>query len=397
MGIFRDDFYSTKVGRGSWKGIRGRRTSWPLRLTTAVGCMLVGGMIVAVAMLPGDVEKAVPAVVTVQAPKEASSFQEGYTDDRVIRAVEKVERAVVTVRNGSLTEDGFEEYGMGSGIIFEREDGKAMIVTNNHVIESGESVEIVLSNGDRKQAEVIGQDALTDIAVLETDDEGIEQIAEFGDSTALKAGQTAIAIGNPLGLGYSHTITVGVISSPLRSIEVGGSLNGAADALIDVIQTDAAINSGNSGGALVDLSGRVIGMNSMKIAEAGVEGLGFALPIHDVVPIIDSLIEDGRVIRPLMGIRSEDLMYFMETDRLELPDSVNTGVVVIEAIGPADRAGLEPDDVIVELDGKPVGNMLELRRILYKTKQPGDRLDVTYYRLGKKDTVTVVLDEVVDP
>ena len=154
-----------------------------------------------------------------------------------------------------------------------------------------------MPNGDRVEATLKGADQLTDLAVLEIDAENVDTVAEFGDSDSIRTGEPAIAIGNPLGLEFSRTVTQGIISAKERSVAVSNNWE------INVIQTDAAINPGNSGGALINIHGQVIGINSLKIASSGVEGLGFAIPINDVIPIINDLVEYGEVQRPYLGVQ----------------------------------------------------------------------------------------------
>src|SRR5690606_19607970 len=239
-------------------------------------------------------------------------------------------------------------------------------------------------------AKVLGSDEISDLAVLEIPDRHVKAVANFGDSDAIKAGEPAIAIGNPLGLEFSQSVTVGVISSPHRSIDVAESMS------MDVIQTDAAINPGNSGGALVNAAGQVIGINSLKVAEQGVEGLGFAIPVNDAQPIITDLIQHGRVLRPYLGITLMDLQAIPQeywTTELGLPDSVTAGVVVRDVMSgtSAAKAGLQTRDVIVALDDQKIQSGSELRKYLYKEKKIGDQVRITFYRNGSKKTATTTL------
>jgi serine protease Do len=316
-------------------------------------------------------------------------------NSNIIDAVNKVKPAVVGVINlrpsNDLLDPNQWQQSTGSGIIFEKTNGKAYIVTNYHVIEGGTKIKVLLPTGNSKnrevEAKVLGSDQYTDLAVLEISDQYVTAVAEFGNSDTLQAGEPAIAIGNPLGLGQS--VTVGVISSPHRTIDVGDNIT------TDVIQTDAAINPGNSGGALVNIAGQVIGINSLKIAESGVEGLGFAIPVNDARPIINSLIQYGEVPRPYLGLELADLNQLSQDawGILSLPDSVDSGVVItkVDPGKPADMAGLQRGDVIVALDGHPVGSVSDLRKYLYKNKKIGDKVEVTYYRNGQKRTATVIL------
>jgi serine protease Do len=317
-------------------------------------------------------------------------------DSDIIKAVEKVRPAVVGIENFGVSDDPFnpDQISTGSGIVFEKANGKALIVTNYHVIENSKELRVIIPKGDQKKsvpAKVLGADSITDLAVLEIPDTYVTKVAEFGNSDALRAGEPAIAIGNPLGLELSQSVTVGVISSPKRTIDVTDRM------ATDVIQTDAAINPGNSGGPLVNVAGQVIGINTFKFAEKGVEGLGFAIPVNEARPVIAKLIKYGRVPRPYLGVSLVDLqdLPLSSLQDLNLPPSVQGGVVIrdIDPGMPADRAGLEVKDVIVALDNQPIMNSSELRRYLYTKKSIGDTVTITYYRDGQKRTTTAKLAE----
>ncbi|WP_238177956.1 S1C family serine protease [Paenibacillus contaminans] len=377
MSFFQDDFYSTKMSRWGQRGWNrqpqnGGGIVWVAIIAAVLGALLCLGL------------------VAILRPAATGGH------DQVVAAADKVKPAVVSVLSTvkDAKQDKMMGLGLGSGIIFQKTGGKARIATNYHVIDGGTDFEIVLPDGKRKKATVLGKDLYTDLAVLEIDAGDVTSVAEFGNSDLLKAGQTAIAIGNPLGLDFSQTVTTGVISRPKSNIPVSLGQNGELDWEIDVIQTDAAINQGNSGGPLVGLDGKVIGINSLKIATTGVEGLGFAIPINEAKPILEALIQDHKVKRPAMGITLEDLQsYQTGLDVLKLPDDVKTGVIVLDASGPAKEAGLKTSDVIVELDGKPINSALALRKYLYNEKKIGDKLSITYYRAGKKATASLTLGE----
>lgn len=324
-------------------------------------------------------------------------------DTATVRAVEKVENAVVGVINIRRTSNWMSqdsvESGEGSGVIFEKKNGKAHIITNYHVIDGADKLEVALPNGEKVDAKVLGADELTDLAVLEIDGSKVNTIAELGDSKALKVGEPAIAIGNPLGLKFSRTVTQGIISSTDRSMPIDVNNDNQTDWEMDVIQTDAAINPGNSGGALCNIYGQVIGINSMKIARSGVEGLGFAIPINDVKKITAELMQNGKLQRAYIGIQPYDLAnvpkyHWKET--LNLPDGVKEGIVVmgdVAKFSPAGKAGLRQYDVIVKLDDQPIATGAQLRKYLTLNKKPGDSVQVTYYRDGFKKTATVKLEK----
>jgi len=318
----------------------------------------------------------------------------------VTEAVERVRDAVVGVIN--LQETNFwegttSEAGAGSGVVYKKEGDYAFIVTNYHVVQGASDLEVTLSNGERLSAELIGSDPLMDLAVLTVDGSKVEKVADFGSSSTLKTGEPAIAIGNPLGF-LEGTVTVGIISNTERTIPVDINGDRRPDWNAEVLQTDASINPGNSGGALINIAGQVIGINSSKIAETTVEGIGFAIPIDVAKPIIADLEQFGEVKRPYMGIELQDLSeipayHIKET--LKLPEDVEHGVVVMGVMpnSPAQRAGMQELDVITALDDEPIENLLDLRNYLYNEKEIGEDLKVTFYRNGDKQDVTMRLIE----
>lgn len=335
----------------------------------------------------------------------------------IVSAVDKASDAVVGISNyqvaqntyndwfgqGGFTQqeqsdDELQEAGTGSGVIYKIEGNEAFIITNHHVIENAEKLEITLADGSKKEATLVGSDIWTDLAVIKVAAAGIETVATFGDSDVLKQGETAIAIGNPLGLDFYGSVTVGVISGTDRAVPVDLDGDGTEDWQSEVLQTDAAINGGNSGGALVNINGELVGINSMKIAEESVEGLGFAIPINTVLPIIKQLEEKGQVVRPAMGISLMDLTdipAFYQAQTLQLPDGITTGVVVAEVVAgsAAADAGMKQYDVIVEMDGQPIENVIDLRQHLYTKMAVGDTLKVKVYRGGQTIDMDLVLTE----
>lgn len=432
MGLFNDDFYSTRVSKRSRFGDRrgsrfsggGMRQGSIFRVALISSLASSAIMLVLFLALNGGSEEtpvSKPAVTGTQALVE--------TSERIITASEKVRPAVVSIIN--MTEQAMElqdedvdwtdqEYipenaSLGSGVFFKKEDGKAFIITNAHVIQDAARVQAVLVDGKRKDATIVGIDIVTDLAVLSVDDGGIDRIAEIGKSDKLRVGEMVIAIGNPLGFG--DTLTQGIVSSTNRIIPVSLNQDGNYDWEQEVIQTDAAINQGNSGGALIDLNGKLVGINSMKVAEYGVEGIGFAIPIDDAMPILGTLLEEGKIARPYLGVYTMDLAAYLdnptddddsedeeeasedeefgtfEEPAPEIPDGVKDGIIVLEAVGPAKEAGLAFNDVIVELDGHPIKSTMDLRKYLYKSKKIGESLTVTYYRDGEKSELTVQLAE----
>lgn len=273
---------------------------------------------------------------------------------------------------------------------------RAFIVTNYHVIEGAEKLEVTLADGTKVPAKVRGGDIWTDLAVLEIDGSHVKKVAEFGDSSALKQGEPVIAIGNPLGLEFSGSVTEGIVSGLERTVPVDIDQDGVEDWQAEVIQTDAAINPGNSGGALINLAGQVVGINSMKISQEAVEGIGFSIPINYAEPIINSLEKYGKIQRPAMGVtlrNVNEISAYHQQETLKLPSNVKDGVMIEQVLpnSPADKAGLKELDVIVQLDDQKIHDILGLRKYLYNNKKTGDTITVKFYREGKLKTTTVKL------
>lgn len=380
---------------------------------TSVTSAVIGGMVVLL-MLPAISKSGyIPAIQSGNtalamgntiAPTTVSQPLSVNVDTATVRAVEKVENAVVGVVNIQRQDDIWSnkssnvETGEGSGVIFEVKNGKAHIITNNHVIAGAQKVEVYLASGDKVDAKVLGADPLSDLAVLEVDGSKVTTVAELGDSSSLKVGEPAVAIGNPLGMKFSRTVTQGIVSSLDRSMPIDLDDDGQPEWELDVLQTDAAINPGNSGGALVNMYGQVIGINTMKISKAGVEGLGFAIPINDVKKISAQLMKDGTLVRAYIGITPRDLTNIPRyhwTETLHLPDNVNSGVVIMNTaqFSPAAKAGLREYDVVTKLDNTEIKSSAQLRKYLTLNKKPGDDVVVTYYRDGFKKTATAKLSQ----
>ncbi|GAA0421147.1 PDZ domain-containing protein [Agaribacter marinus] len=319
-------------------------------------------------------------------------------DANVATNIEETSQAVVGVINmqqqSVWTES--QEAGTGSGIIYKKENGKAYIITNQHVVAGAKEVEIALNyEEERLNATVLGTDELTDLAVLEVDGDKITTVANMGSSKDLKVGETVVAIGNPLGMEFANTVTKGVVSGLNRSIDIDTNGDRQPDWVTEVIQTDAAINPGNSGGALVNENGAVIGINSMKIARQEVEGIGFAIPVDTALPILEQLEKDGEIKRPLIGISTAALSQVPPQYRSEiaLPEDVKGGMVVadVQNGSAADKAGLQQFDVITKINGNEITSILELRQFLYSDATVGEKVEIEYYRGGKKQTVELTL------
>ena len=284
----------------------------------------------------------------------------------------------------------------GSGVIYKKDDKDAYLVTNTHVINGASKVDIRLADGTKVPGEIVGSDTFSDIAVVKISSEKVTTVAEFGDSSQLSVGETAIAIGSPLGSEYANTVTQGIISSLNRNVSLK-SEDGQAIST-KAIQTDTAINPGNSGGPLVNIQGQVIGITSSKIASNGgtsVEGLGFAIPSNDAQNIIKQLESDGKVTRPALGIQMVNLSNVGASDlrKLNIPSGLTSGVVVrsVQSNMPA-NGHLQKYDVITKVDDKEIASSTDLQHALYN-HAIGDTIKVTYYRNGKEETTSIKLDK----
>ncbi len=267
----------------------------------------------------------------------------------------------------------------GSGFIIS-EDG--LVATNNHVIEGAKDITVMLSNGESKKATVVGADATSDLAVVKMES-GKYYSASLGNSGALRVGDQVVAIGNPLGQEFAGSVTVGYVSALNRSVSTGNKT-------MNLIQTDAAINEGNSGGPLVNLQGEIIGINTMKMAATGVEGLGFAIPMDEARPIIEDLSSYGYVKgRPVIGVSGRNI-----TSDISKYYGYPEGVFV-EAVSEgsaAKKAGIRRGDIITHFNGERVKNMDELNTKKNKLKA-GDTVSIELDRSGEILTVSLVLDE----
>ncbi|PNZ76958.1 serine protease HtrA [Staphylococcus microti] len=279
-----------------------------------------------------------------------------------------------------------EPSGIGSGVIYQRTQNEAFIVTNNHVIDGASSIKVQLHNSKQVSAELVGTDSLTDIAVLKIKNRNDIKAIDFADSSKVKTGDSVFAMGNPLGLEFANTVTSGIISASERTIDAETT---SGTNKVTVLQTDAAINPGNSGGALVDINGNLVGINSMKISAPQVEGIGFAIPSNEVKLVIEQLVKHGEVKRPSIGIGMLNVADIPASYQKRL--QLDSGVYVAEV----QRRGidLKSGDIITKVDDQKVENDSDLRSYLYKNKKPGDSVTFTIMRDGKTKNVDVTLVE----
>jgi len=347
---------------------------------------------------------AIPVYAT-QNLYEINTFSVINQEEAQINAIERVAEAIVGIMvttdgfGGMLGSGGGPGGGFGSGIVYAVRDGHTYVATNEHVIDRAQTIEVVFNDetGTRLPAELVGKDVYTDIAVLRINNFAAANIAEFGRTEDLRLGQTVIAIGNPLGLEFAGSATMGVVSGHDRSILIPIlSTNGhRQNWAMTVLQTDTAINPGNSGGALINLTGQVIGINSMKIAQSAIEGMSFSIPTYIALPIIEDLETYGQVNRPLLGASLYNVTVLPETIRqaIELPAAVQTGVFVqaVETESLATLLALEPHDVITDIGDVPVLDTTTFRQALFAYRT-GDKIVLTVIRGGYSFLTTAIVE-----
>ena len=305
-----------------------------------------------------------------------------------------------TRRSGSDSSNSSElkPASSGSGVIYKKSGNTAYVVTNNHVVNGAKKLSVILSDGTNVNAEVVGTDVWTDLAVLKISGDNVTTTMDFADSDKIAVGETAFAIGSPLDVNLSNTVTKGIVSAVNRQIPMDVDGDGKNDWNQTVIQTDAAINPGNSGGALINNEGKLIGINESKIAKAtanvSAEGIGFGIPSNEVKIITEQLEQAGKVIRPALGVQ---LVSVNTVDSDTLKSQLNfegkQGVVVrfVENGTPAAQAGIEKYDIITKLNGEDVKDVAAVRKYLFEKTKIGDTVKVTYYRNGKENTTSVVV------
>lgn len=314
------------------------------------------------------------------------------TDEGIADAVDKVYDAVVVVN----TYVNGEAYSSGTGFVYKTEDKTAFLLTNNHVIENADDVYVTFTDGTIVEANIVGADVYSDIAVLSVDEDYIISIAEIGSSEDARLGDTVFAIGAPLDSAYSWSVTRGIVSGKDRLVQVElTSGNTKTPMIVNTIQTDAAINSGNSGGPLANSNGEVIGITSIKLASSSIEGMGFAIPIETAIEYAEQLISGNEVERPYLGIYMLDVTsayYYREYYDIIREANVTSGVIVtdFEDNSPAAAAGLEIGDIITKVDGHDISSSAYLRYYLYK-HNVGDEMTLTILRNGRERDINVML------
>lgn len=312
------------------------------------------------------------------------------TDTGIAEAVSKIYDAVVVV--STYSNDRY--IASGTGFVYKQDGNTYYLLTNYHVIEDGNHVTVTFTNGSIVETEIVGFDKYQDIAVLSIESKEEYQVAEIGNNEETRVGDTAFAVGAPLDNAYSWTVTRGIISGKDRMVEVSLDSSNTSDYVMKTLQTDAAINSGNSGGPLCNANGEVIGITSLKLVSDGVEGMGFAIPIEDAISKAEEIINGEVANYPYLGVTMLDFSnsYFTQYYSIIRNSGLDSGVIVtsVEKNSPAENGGMKANDIIVAIEGKEVTSTAYLKYYLYQQKI-GDKIKITVNRDGKEETLTITL------
>jgi len=339
------------------------------KVINIISISLVFGMILGSIFTFGFLRETSPDSPKIAEATGITNAKDWYTDP-VVNVAEDVLPSIVMIKSKANVSNGFMtqnvDKGTGSGIIY-KEDG--YIITNQHVIDGASQLEVILNDGRTFEGRVIGQDVKTDLAVIKINGSKLP-VGKLGDSSKLKVGELAVAIGNPVGEQFSGSVTAGIISALNRSITIGGEKK------LELIQTDAAVNPGNSGGALANKNGEIIGINSAKLESLSIEGMSFAIPINDAIPIIEQLIDHGYVKRPWIGVGIANV-----TDNIAKEYNIPKGIYIAKVYynSPAEKFGLKVEDVITEINGEKINDVEKLSQVIEKYS-PGDRIKLKVYR-----------------
>ena len=305
------------------------------------------------------------------------------TENGISSGIENVYDSVVVVENYQK----LKLAGIGSGFIY---DSKGYILTNHHVIDGASEIKVKLMDGETLVATVIGSDEYADIAVIKIDSSYVKRVAKIGDSSKMKVGDTVFTIGSPLSVDYAGTVTRGILSGKDRMVAVSVGNSSTNDWIMNVMQTDAAINPGNSGGPLCNVSGEVIGVNSMKIVKSEIEGIGFAIPIEDAIEYANLILKGEKIQRAYLGVSMTDFTtssQYLRQEGITIDNTITSGVIVVEAVkgGPCADAGIKKGDVIIKIGKYDITSVAELRYYLYKYK-PTEKIEIKVMR-GKTEKI----------
>ncbi|MCR0570234.1 trypsin-like peptidase domain-containing protein [[Clostridium] innocuum] len=360
------------------------------RLTAFLLVALIGWNIVLTILYLQSKEDSTAAGAAQQTNQKVESASVDITSD-VTELVAKSENKVVTVTAKARG----QSIDSGSGAVYKIDGKTVYIITNNHVVADGDEAVVTFANGKEQKVEIVGKDELTDLALLKTEVDFKAEAFVMGNSSLVKKGEYVIAMGSPLGIEYQGSVSGGLISGVDRRMEMDIDNNGVADWDVNVLQTDAAINPGNSGGPLINMAGELIGINSMKITDTSVEGFGFALPINEVLPIITELENNGKVVRPILGISVQPIEQLSMLDKayLGIDSKVESGLLIVKVASrtPAAAAGIKEGDILVKFDGKDIKDYKQFRQYLYSHKVK-DKVSIVVNRNGKEIEKTVILE-----
>lgn len=333
-------------------------------------------------------------------PKNTTTTSSGITTSKAVltetnsisNSVKKVYDTVVVVE---VYDKNDNVISTGTGFVYKKLDGKAYLMTNNHVISSGGNIKVLFTDGTELDAEIVGSDTYSDIAVLSIKNSDKIETAILGESSKSKVGDTVFTVGSPEGSDYAGTVTKGIISAKDRLVAVALENDQTTDYYMQVLQTDAAINPGNSGGPICNINGEVIGITNMKLVDDTVEGMGFAIPIEEALKVVEILESDGKITRPKLGISvstADNKYQIYYQYGILVPNDIEEGIIVvsIEKNSSADKAGIKKGDIITKLAGTKTNNLADFRYELYK-HNPNEEIDVTYIREGIEQTTKITL------
>lgn len=326
--------------------------------------------------------------------KDRTISETKVTEESIESAIAKVYDSVLYVE--VLNNNG-EALSSGTGFVYGKDDKYGYVLTNAHVVSTGTNVKGKLTNDKEVNLEILGTDTYTDLAVLRMDAKDVLQVASIGKSSNIKVGNTVFTVGSPMGKEYSGTVTKGILSGKDRLIESSTSnLQNNESYIVKVLQTDAAISPGNSGGPLVDLAGDVIGINSLKLIDEKVEGMGFAIPIEDAMNYVDILEKGEAIKRPIIGVQIIDMTneYLLYRYGIRKTSDINDGIILVKVNDnyPAAQAGLKDGDIITKVNDNKVSTTAQFKYELYKYNI-GDTITITYYRNNKEETAKIKLDK----
>lgn len=309
------------------------------------------------------------------------------TDDGIADAVEKIYDSVVVVKTYFRN----KVYSTGTGFVYKKEGSRYYLLTNHHVIQDGDKVAVVFTDGTEVNVNVVGGDKYSDIAVLSYDTSKSIKVSEIGNSVGMRVGDTVFAIGAPLDSAiYSWSVTRGVLSGKDREVEVSVNSSNSTDWIMQVLQTDAAINSGNSGGPLCNSNGEVVGITNMKLITDGVEGMGFAIPIEEATTYADRIINGEDMSRPYLGVSMVDASVEAYARQFGIVPTEGVLIGSVEEGSPSAKAGIRTGDVIIKMGNTKITSVASFRYELYKYKS-GDVVSVTYLRQGRTHVTNLTL------